>query len=143
NEDGKFYIRNVGEGDTLNIRHVSFEDMKAAVSEFSGQIQLIPKLNVLEDVEVSTGYYSVTKSKTTGAFTSMDMEHYNKRTNVNIIDRLEGAVPSLQFDRSRQRSGQSEIALRVRGVSTVRSDASPLIIVDGFQIGRASCRERV
>src|SRR5690606_18754554 len=30
------------------------------------------------------------------------------------------------------RSGQSEIALRVRGVSTVRSDASPLIIVDGF-----------
>lgn len=131
-EDGKFYFRNVLDDDTLHIHHVSFEDIKIAVSQFTGKIQLIPKLNVLEDVEVSTGYYSVTKSKTTGAFTSMDMEHYDKRTNVNIIDRLEGAVPSLQFDRSRQRVGQSETALRVRGVSTLTSDASPLIILDGF-----------
>lgn len=87
----------------------------------------------LREIIINTGYYQVPKERATGAFDHINKELLNRSTGSNILQRLEGISSSLHFDR---RSNSKETAnvpsLRVRGLSTIASNESPLIVVDNF-----------
>src|SRR5690606_35119719 len=90
--------------------------------------------SVLDEVVVNTGYYSVAKERATGSFTHVSQEMLDRSVGTNILQRLEGVTNGLQFDRNQltgeNTSGKPE--LRVRGLSTIEGNASPLIVVDNF-----------
>ncbi|MEC3879753.1 SusC/RagA family TonB-linked outer membrane protein [Parapedobacter sp. 10938] len=89
---------------------------------------LIPNENILEEVQVSTGYQTIPKARATGSFVQVGEELLGKRTTTNILDRLDGVAPGLQFDR---RSGDAK--LNIRGINTFTSGLmGPLIVVDNF-----------
>lgn len=97
------------------------------------EIVLQESVNVLQEVEVSTGYYRIPKERATGSFEMINSDLLNRNPDPNIIERLEGISSVLQFDRSIN-SGEfsTEPKLRLRGLSTINSQTEPLIILDNF-----------
>lgn len=97
------------------------------------EIVLEESVNVLQEVEVSTGYYRIPKERATGSFEMINSDLLNRNPDPNIIERLEGISSVLQFDRSIN-SGEfsTDPKLRLRGISSINSQTEPLIILDNF-----------
>jgi len=86
------------------------------------------KENRLDEVQVNTGYQAIPKDRTTGSFGLVSNKDFSKIPSRGILDRIEGKVSGLQFDR---RSGKS--VLNIRGINTFSEIAAqPLIVVDNF-----------
>lgn len=135
NKNGVFLIAESTDADSLLVSHVGYVPQEVSMDDWIGnefKIALIVTRQALEEVTISTGYYDQKKSEATGSFVVVDMTLYNKRETNDIIGRLEGLVPSLQFDRSQQLVDGQQAELRLRGVGSLRSNRAPLIIVDGF-----------
>lgn len=98
-------------------------------------IALEKNINAIEEVIVSTGYQRIPKERATGSFTHIDNALINRSASTDIISRLEGVTSALQFDRRRVNNTTNDgdyKDLRIRGVSTINSDMSPLVVVDNF-----------
>lgn len=135
-EKGNFQI-NVLITDSLRFSHVGYGTVIMAVSNKSKQAMVVRMKqlsNVMEEVLINTGYYAIPKERATGAFSHIDQELLNRTNSTNILDRLEGVAGSMLFDRRNLEgenvSGRPEI--RVRGLNSIDSDSSPLIVLDNF-----------
>lgn len=95
----------------------------------SGQYHftLIRNENMLEEVEVSTGYQKLSPERATGSFVQLDERLLNRGFSTNILDRLEGVASGVLFN-----GGTSTLGFSIRGRSTIEADANPLIVVDNF-----------
>lgn len=130
-EQGYFQIMVYKPVDTLEVTHVGFK--KALILGTVGVHNLItlePLSSSIDAVDVMhTGYYSVPKERSTGSFSFVNNELLNRSTSNNILERLENVVPGLQFTNADTRNSSS---IRIRGLSTISSDSSPLIVLDNF-----------
>ncbi|MFC6101496.1 SusC/RagA family TonB-linked outer membrane protein [Olivibacter domesticus] len=95
---------------------------------FPLSIKLTDHFTVLEEVVVSTGYTSVPKDRATGSFSVIDKELFNRQISTDVITRLDGLAPGILFDK---RGGERQ-NFQIRGISTLYSNARPLIILDNF-----------
>jgi TonB-linked SusC/RagA family outer membrane protein len=90
------------------------------------RIALVPALQQLEAVTVSTGYQELPRERATGSFVRVDQALLNRSVSTDIIERLRDVTPGVSFNRVGTR-------FSVRGQSTLRTaSAEPLIVVDGF-----------
>lgn len=131
-QDGSFVLPVPKRADSLLVSFVGYLNKKVPIQ--AGQtgplsIRLDADPNALEEVVVSTGYYEVPKERATGSFEFVDNGLLNRSMGPNILQRLEGTVPGLQFvePQSTEASG-----IRVRGLSTIEADSRPLIVIDNF-----------
>lgn len=138
-KNGNFSIRVKSPVDTLIVTHIGFLDEKIIVNDSNKDnpisIILHYKNAQLDEVFVSTGYYTLPKERATGSFEHIDNELFNRSVGSNIISRLEGIVPSLQFDRrlaGDHISRDNSQSLRLRGAGTLFANSEPLIILDNF-----------
>ncbi|HWK56348.1 MAG TPA: SusC/RagA family TonB-linked outer membrane protein [Parapedobacter sp.] len=135
--DGIFEVRISPEPDTLQISFMGYETQYIPVGVNSNidtlKIFLSQDATTLDEVVINTGYYEMMKERTTGSFTHVDNELFNRRVGPNVLQRLEGIAPGVQFVNA---GGTSASDIRIRGVATIESDASPLIIVDNFPYER-------
>src|SRR5690606_34247321 len=90
-------------------------------------ITLEPDENMLEEVEVNTGFYQVPRERATGSFTHVDNKMLNRVVGGSILQRLEGIASGVQFT---QANGTTAASIRVRGLATIESNEEPLIVVD-------------
>ena len=131
--DGNYQIV-VPTSATLNFSSVGYVDQAVAVAGRNViNVVLAEDTELLEEVVV-VGYGTVKKSDITGSVASVDREAMMKRAPQNIGQALQGAAAGVivtQLDGSPD--GNS--AVRVRGVSTINGEASPLYVVDGVQVG--------
>lgn len=97
-------------------------------------VVLEPSNELLNEVVISTGYEKIPRERSTGSFTLVSGEVLNRSVSTGIIERLEGVTSSLQFDRRTldMRKPGDAPELRIRGISTISSDRTPLIVVDNF-----------
>lgn len=130
-DKGAFALMADGGGDTLWVRHIGFLDARIPLrlKQDNYTVYLESDPNTLEEVEVNTGYYQVPKERATGSFIHVDNRQLNRAMGANILQRLEGLVPGVQFLNG---GGESATDIRVRGLSTIESDETPLIVVDNF-----------
>lgn len=126
---GKFSFSNILENAILVISSVGYETMQFRVSgQSSVRIQLDTLIRDIAAVEVvSTGYESIPKERATGSFVQIDNKTINRSVSTNILDRLMNVTNSLKRDAV---YGSSDI--NIRGISTIRANMKPLIVVDGF-----------
>jgi TonB-linked SusC/RagA family outer membrane protein len=123
--DGNYSIE--VDGDVILV--FSFVGMKTQERQIQDKIVLNITLETDEELlgEVMvTGYQSLSKERATAAFTTLTNSKLETKSQINIIDRIEGLVPGLQ------RGYNNE--LNIRGVSTLRGGTEPLFVVDGFPI---------
>jgi TonB-linked SusC/RagA family outer membrane protein len=128
NVNGEFSLNSVDRDAVLIFTSANMEAFEYKVSgKTELLINLKTKISELGDVTVTvnTGYQDVPKERATGSFVKIDNELLNRTVSSNILDRLQDVASGVFFDRNNNLSS-------IRGVSTIRADKSPLIILDNF-----------
>ena len=121
----------------IRVSHVGFvtaDIMPDTLRTENFIVLLQPAINLLEEVQVTTGYQKLPKERSTGSFVNVNSEVLNRVAGYDVLSRLEGVANGLAFDRrglNRENLGNPP-ALRVRGINTLYADNSPLIVLDNF-----------
>lgn len=130
-EGGRFRLLVQNESDTLVVSYLGYFSKRVPIVVNSTSIEILLEMRVspLEEVVISTGYYTLPKERATGSFTHIDNDLLNRAAGYNILQRLEGIAPGVQFVNA---GGTAASDIRIRGVSTIESDETPLIVLDNF-----------
>ena len=128
-QDGYFTI----EGDlnqVLVISYIGFNQSLYPIGSTSAYIEIIliqKQAELTQVAVVLTGYQQLPKERSAGSYATVTNEAIkNKSVSMNVIDRLEGLVPGLSVN-----YGQGNEKFLIRGVTSINSNRSPLIVVDG------------
>ncbi len=82
------------------------------------------------DEVVVVGYGSTTKKEITSAVTKVSEEEFNRGTINNPSELLQGKVAGLSIY-NKGGNPNDDAVIRLRGISTVGANSSPLIVIDG------------
>lgn len=126
---GVFSLSNSGLGDTVLFRIIGYRDMHYIINE-EAFIRIVMEVNpqIIENVEINTGYQQLPKERVTGSFTTVDNRTFNQQISTDVLGRLEAVANGLVVDR-----GTTPVPrITVRGLSTIRGPKEALIIVDNF-----------
>lgn len=127
--DGKFSL-SVKKNATLVVSFVGFESQEIATEGKNDiQVVLAEDSKLLDDVVV-VGYGTMKKSDLTGAVTSANIKAFEKSTNTNLLQSLQGTVPGLNVGQASSAGSNPEIS--VRGNTTISGNSSVLIVLDGI-----------
>lgn len=128
--DGAFRLLLDG-ADTLMVSHVGYTTKRIGVQGGMEPLEIFMEreANKLDEVQISTGYYQIPKERATGSFVLIDNKSLNRAIGANVLQRLEGIAPGIQFVNA---GGTTANDVRVRGLSTIESDATPLVVLDNF-----------
>ncbi|MBC8034008.1 MAG: secretin and TonB N-terminal domain-containing protein, partial [Chitinophagaceae bacterium] len=126
---GRFSLKSVPANITLKITGAAIEPYIARLQgNKTLAITVITKVNIIEEVIVSTGYQDIPKERATGSFVKINNQLYNRNTSPKILDRLDGISNGLLFDKRK-----ATPSIQIRGLFTLTESISqPLIIVDNF-----------
>lgn len=127
-KDGAFYFTGVNEDAILVISYVGYVTKEiAAAATTMGDIALVMGTGKLEEVSVvSTGYQTLPKERATGSFEHISQKTLDRKISQNIFSKLEGEVAGLTTDAAGK--------FIVRGLSSIRANTDPLVVVDGFPV---------
>lgn len=129
--NGYFTLRGLSIGDrivtdALGYAHTS---MTIAHSDTTVSIYMQEAMHSIDEVIVNTGYQSLPKERATGSFVQIDSALLNNRITTNILERLDGIAPGLQYDNR----SQTAPMINIRGINTFSTALmQPLIVVDNF-----------
>ena len=125
--DGNFQLT-VPEGKTIEISYTGYK--KVTLQPGSGMnVVLEPDDMVLEEV-VAVGYGTMKKSDVTGSLSSVKADQLQRTPASGVDQALQGKAAGVTVNASSGQPGQGA-TIRIRGVGTVNSDASPIYVVDG------------
>ncbi|SKB75979.1 TonB-linked outer membrane protein, SusC/RagA family [Sphingobacterium nematocida] len=136
-KDGTFRIAVDKPHGSLIIKHIGYKEQSVAYDKTSTLIKVRLEANEtqIEEVEVvSTGFFSVPKERATGSFTHVNNELLSRSVGSNVIDRLKDVVPGITFNQTKigKSNFYKEPSISIRGRSTIRGNAEPLVILDNF-----------
>lgn len=130
--DGVFNIK-AKKGDVLTISYIGYKNQEIKVNEQKSiNAKLIPDNAMLEEVIV-VGYGSMKRGDLTGSVSSVSAKNVEGFKSGSVMEALGGQVAGVQITQTDGTPG-SGFDIKVRGIGTVTGDASPLYIVDGFQV---------
>lgn len=129
---GKFRLRNVKDDAIIVVSYLGYISQEVKVSSSQEMtIRLIASTSDLSEVVV-TAYGKVKKSSLTDAVETISGEKLENRPIRTVTDGLIGLAPGLNI---RMPSGAPEAnpSINIRGFTSINSNASPLILVDGVE----------
>ena len=132
NSEGEFSIRLTIFPDTLTISYIGHPPVKRLVNKKDLVIQILlpgAEDQVLNEVQVSTGYQRIPKERATGSFSVISNKVFNQQVSTDILSRLEAVANGLKVDRL---SSVGSSKLSIRGLSSINGPKDPLIILDNF-----------
>src|SRR5690606_1744230 len=129
---GVIIIDSVDFKNSYVLKHSAYRDYQLSFGDESVpnrlELLLVPLTRELEEVVVNNGYQFIPKERATGSFSTINNAQLQERISHDILDRLEGMAPGVQFDR---RNGTT--TLNIRGINSLSSGLiAPLIVVDNF-----------
>lgn len=124
NLDGEYTI-SVPKGSVIEFTYIGKDPSKVTVTESrTYDITLYDNETMLDEVMV-TGYSTISKAQSTGAFQKISGETLQLRRMDNLEDILEGNIVGY-------------VDGKIRGVTTMRAVANPLVVIDGFPVENTS-----
>ena len=128
-ERGKIVFKPKNDRFNLLFRMMGYssKEMNVQRGNMAAVIYMSRTSHQLEEVTINTGYQVLSRERSTGSFELIDSALLNRAVGVNVLSRLENTASGLLFD---TRSEQPK--LQIRGLSTLLSNADPLIILDDF-----------
>ncbi|WP_437920419.1 SusC/RagA family TonB-linked outer membrane protein [Sphingobacterium sp. LRF_L2] len=125
-----YFRLNCNLADTLIVTATGYKKRMLPIDNLAELIVLLESNSLqIEEVNINTGYYLMSRERAAGSFSLIDNSDLSRNPASNIISRLEGLAPGLQFVNT---NGASKEDIRIRGLSTIESDATPLIVLDNF-----------
>lgn len=130
--DGNYTIE-VSKDASLTFSYISYADQTIRVNNQGViNVQLNTDTTILDEVVV-IGYNTVKKSDLTGAVASVGADAIKDFKTGSVLEAIGGQIAGVQITQSDGTPGSS-FDIKIRGVGSVNGDASPLIIVDGFEV---------
>ena len=126
--DGNFTIQ-ADATDVLMVSFVGFSSQEIAVGDQDQITVTLIADNELEEVVV-TGYGSQKQKEITSAVVQVTAEEFNKGPINNAAQLLQGKVAGLSIY-NKGGNPNASATIRLRGLSTVGANISPLVVVDG------------
>lgn len=127
--DGNFSL-SVKKNATLVVSFVGFESQEVAVTGQNDiKVVLVEDSKLLDDVVV-VGYGTMKKSDLTGSVASANIQAFEKSTNTNLLQSLQGTVPGLNVGQATSAGSNPEMS--IRGNTTISGNSSVLIVLDGI-----------
>ena len=131
--DGTFILTGIAKGTTITVSYIGYVTKEIIVTDSKKlSIQLEEDLAQLNEVVV-IGYGTQRKELVSGAFSSLNAEKITKSNPSRIEEALTGSAAGVQVNANSGSPGAS-LNIRIRGITT-NGDNSPLVIVDGVNIG--------
>jgi len=127
--DGQFSI-SVKKGATLVVSYVGYATQEIATEGQTNLRIVLAEDNKLLDDVVVVGYGTMKKSDLTGAVASANIKAFEKSTNTNLMQSLQGTVPGLNVGQAS--SAGSDPSISVRGTNTISGNSSVLVVLDGI-----------
>ena len=127
--NGNFVISVPDENARLEISHIGM--VRRVVKARNGmRIALDSEESLMNELMV-VAFGQQTKESFTGSATVINAEDLKKKTTSNVANALVGEVAGLQMTGQSGAPGAGSGSIYIRGISSLYSDVSPLIIVDG------------
>lgn len=128
-DDGAYSVT-AGSDATLIISYVGFERVEIPVGGRSTvNVELAASESTLDEVVV-TGYSTQKAKEVTSSITSVKAEDFNQGNVSDPTQLVQGKVPGLQISRPGG-DPNGGFTVRLRGLSSLGANQSPLIIIDG------------
>lgn len=143
NEEGAYKFEEVPKGFyTLHISSIGYtpQEKRIYVSEKGGALFVDFVLDEtdswLKDIVINSGYQTFSANKSSGSYAKPDMAVFkNRTTSMNVLQRLDGLVPGLTVNNAPSAAGTP---ILIRGLTSINSNKSPLIVVDGVPLDNIS-----
>ncbi|MDH6308908.1 TonB-linked SusC/RagA family outer membrane protein [Dysgonomonas sp. PF1-14] len=130
--NGEFSIK-AARGETLQFSYLGYVSQSLKITnQNSLVIRMEPKTSSLDEVVV-VGYGTMRRSDLTGSVASVGSENIEGYKTSSVLGALGGQVAGVQISQFDGTPG-SGFNVNIRGVGTLTGDASPLYIVDGFEV---------
>lgn len=130
NSQGRYSITIPGSSSFLVFSSAEFETQQIKVGNKSEiNVALVQRSGILSDV-VLVGYGTQRKKEVTSAITTISADQFNKGNITDVAQLLQGKVAGLSIARPGADPNQS-FEIRLRGLSSVGQNTTPLIVVDG------------
>jgi len=129
--NGKYTINVPSTAGVLQFTYIGFTTKEVIINGRNVvNVQLDELSKALSEVVV-VGYGTIKRTDLTGAVGTVNSDDLNKATSTNLGQAIQGRMSGVQVT---QTSGQPGAGadIKVRGVGSVKSGNSPLILVDGF-----------
>ncbi len=130
--NGTFKI-NVTDKSTLIFTSLGYESIQKAVTEATMNVALLASTTDLEEVAV-VGYGTQKKANLTGSISTLNNETLAKRQVASSTNLLQGLAPGLTVNQQSGKPGGDGASISIRGVGSVSSNTTPLILVDNVEM---------
>lgn len=131
--DGNYKLSVPSDGGTLVFSFIGLATEEVQIGNRSViDVQLSSDIQQLSEVVV-VGYGEVDKRKLTSAITSVDAEELAKMPVPSFDVALQGKAPGVQVSTTSGLLGEAP-KIRIRGVNSISSGTSPLVVLDGVPI---------
>lgn len=130
--EGSFSFPHVQMPDSMAIHFIGYVKKVVHLTSESQVLEIRmtkEDFSIQEVAVVNTGFFQLPKERLTGSFAIVDNDLINRSVGGNILQRLDGVASGVQFVAP---NGTDPADIRVRGLSTIQSDATPLIVLDNF-----------
>ena len=119
---------------TLIFNYIGYKNLFVAVPSDGAPVNvtLEPDTNFLDEVVV-VGYGTMKRSDLTGAVSSVSSKAIANFKTASVADALSGQIAGVNITSADGTPGGG-YDIKIRGLGTVNGDASPLFIVDGFEV---------
>lgn len=130
--DGKFTIK-ASKNATLVVSYIGYKNQEIKLQgKTQISVKLQPDYQTLDEVVV-VGYGTMKKSDLTGSVASVSAKNVEGFKTSSVMETLGGQIAGVQITQTDGTPG-SGFSVNIRGVGTMTGDASPLYIVDGFEV---------
>ena len=134
--DGNFVL-NVAEGAQIEISYMGFQAQTLAAKD-GMVVRLSEDSYALQEV-VAIGYGSQTKKEITGSVASIKAEDFNQGVSANPMGLIQGKVAGLTImKKGGDDPAHNGYEVQLRGVGSLKGNASPLYVIDGVPGGDLS-----
>lgn len=128
--EGRYTLRVPGPDATLVFFYTGYESKEVVVADQTVINVKLGEANEEIDQVVVTAFGSQKKSSLTGAIASVEAKELEKMPGADVAKALEGRMPGVQIQSASGTPGAGS-TIRIRGIGSINSSNSPLIIVDG------------
>jgi len=134
--DGTYRLNVPESANTLVFSAVGFGNVEGAISGTSVDMVLQATQSNLNEVVV-IGYGTARRRDLTGAVASVKAKDFNQGVFASPDNLIQGKVAGVQVINNTGAPGGAS-TIRIRGISSIRSGNSPLIVVDGVPLSNSS-----
>ncbi len=133
NLDGDFELE-VSSGETIEVSYIGYEPYRIVIgSQTHLDITLVSSTKDLDEVIV-VGYGKQKKATLTGAVSAIGSEKLVKSNVASLSNALQGQMPGVTIQQTSGEPGADGGSIRIRGIGSINSSQSPLVLVDGIEM---------